>query len=156
MVISCSFQQDKYLWKPFPDDWKRLKVCGRLAVNHSLHFFSKHLASSVLLAGCCQEKQLFVHSPHHAGWALALIYLVSAPCEGNLAWEFRIDENTSLLVLPRKPPAKGLMFWSVSGAVLLLLAGCLQFFLGNSWLFSMNENNRTRPYIFLQSYLKLN
>lgn len=48
------------------------------------------------------------------------------------------------------------MCWTFSWGVALPLAGCLQFLLGNSWLFSVNENNRIRPYIFPQSYLKLN
>lgn len=48
------------------------------------------------------------------------------------------------------------MGWPFSRGVAPLLAGCLQFSLGNSWLFSVSENNRIRPYVFPQSYFKLN
>lgn len=119
-------------------------------------FFSKKLASSVGLAGCCQEKQLFVHSLQPAGWALALIYLVSAPLWGKSGIRIQNWWEYQLISFTLKASCWGIdvlvcLWWGAAPAGRVFAV-----FPGNSWLFSMSENNRIRPYIFPQSYLKLN
>lgn len=97
----AAFSKLNKLWKHSPDDWRGWEYCrGWQWIIAFIFFFFKKLASSVGLAGCCQEKQLFVHSPHHAGWALALTYLVSAPLWGKSAmriqnwWEYQLISFT--------------------------------------------------------------
>lgn len=58
-------------------------------------FFSDKVASLVMWASCCPEEQLFVHSPHHAGWALPLAYLVSSP-----SWDKPGMRNQELMRIP--------------------------------------------------------